>query len=189
MRRIILRIFSTSSGIIVLNQILKDAGEEIVILCKRFFKGEIHEFIHQSTGEGRTLCRIGHKRCQCLEQWNLRIGCGLRREYIRIQLCNVRHGRIEDGIKITFPLLVPQVGYQMVRFKHRNIWRDGTLNKHTFIIRKILVCCFPFYIPGQFLCYFTFRIFQFITEFVIQKFIEKYLSDNLIFVTIVSHTI
>ena len=189
MRRIILRIFSTSSGIIILNQILKDAGEEIVILCKRFFKGEIHEFIHQSTGEWRTLCRIGHKRRQCLEQWNLRVGCGLRGKYICILFRYICHSGIEDSIKIPFSLLIPKIGYQMIRFKHRNIWRDGTQNKHTFIIRKILVCRFPFYIPGQFLCYFTFRIFQFITEFVIQEFIEKYLSDNLIFVTIVSHTV
>ena len=107
---IVFRIFTAAGCIIVFNQIFKDAGEEIVILCKRFLEREIHKLIHQSTSEWRTLCRIGHKRCQCLEQWNLRVGSGLRGEYICIQLRYICHCRIENGVKITFSLLVPKIG-------------------------------------------------------------------------------
>ena len=134
MRRIILRIFPSSGGIVVLNQILKDTGEEIVVLRKRLFKREVYQFIHQCTGEWGTLCRIGHKWSQSLEQRNFCVGCSLCGKYIRILFRYVCHSRIEDSIKIPFPLLIPKIGYQVIRLKHRNIWRDGTLNKHTFII-------------------------------------------------------
>ena len=159
MRCIILRIFSSSGGIVVLNQILKDTGEEIVVLRKRLFKREVYQFIHQCTSEWGTLCCIGHKWSQRLKQRYFCVGCGLCGKYIRILFRYIGHSRIEDGIKIPLPLLIPKIGYQVVRFKHRNIRRNGTLNKHTFIIRKILVCCLPFYISRQFLGNLTLRIF------------------------------
>ncbi len=63
MRSIVFRVLTTSGCIVVLYQVLKYTGEEIVVLSKCLFKREVHKLVHQSTSEWRTLCRVSHKRC------------------------------------------------------------------------------------------------------------------------------
>ena len=111
MRSIVFCILTTSGCIVILYQVLKDAGEEVVVLCKCLLKREVHEFIYQCTGEWCTLRCVRYKRSKSLEQRNFCVGSCLRGEYFRILLRNVRHCGIKDCIEIPFTLLVPEVGY------------------------------------------------------------------------------
>ena len=189
MRSIVFRILSTSCGIVVLDEILEYAGEEIVVLCKCLFKREIHELIHQSAGKWRTLRRVGDKLSERFKKRYLCICRGLCREYVGILLCYIRHSGIENSVEVALALLIPQVGNQVIRLKHRHIGRNGSKQKHSLVLGELPVCRFPFIFAIQFLCYVAFGVFHFIAKLVVQKLIQEYLSDNLIFITIVTHAV
>ena len=189
MRSIVFRILSASCGIVVLDEILEDAGEEIVILGKSLFKREVDKLIHQSTGKWCTLRRVGDKRSERFKKRYLGVCRGLCREYVGVLLCNVRHRGIEDGVEVALPLLIPQVGNQVIRFEHGHIGRNGCQQEHPLIVGELPESRFPFFFAIQFPGNVAFGVLHLIAELVVQKLIQEYLSDDLILVAVVTHTV
>ena len=159
------------------------------MLCKGFLKREVHKLVNQSTGKWRTLSRVRDEVRQGLKERNLGIfGC-LGGENVCILFGNIGHCIVKDSVEVALSLLIPQVGNQMVWFQHWYIWRNGTLQKHPFIIAQFCVSGFPLVSSLYLLGYLAPGILDFITELVVQKLVQEYLSDYLILVTIIAHTV
>ena len=67
-RCVIFGIYAATIGIVILDDILKYASEEVVAFRKCIFKREVDEFVNQGSCERRTLVIIGYEICELLKQ-------------------------------------------------------------------------------------------------------------------------
>ena len=111
------------------------------------------------------------------------------REYLCILFGNIRHRCIEDGVEVTFALLIPQMGNEVMRFEHRHIGRERRLKHHALVVGKLGVGSFPFVGLLDTFRQLALGILQFKAKFVVKELIEKYLCDYLVFVAVITHAV
>lgn len=104
---VILCIFTTSGCVVVLYQILKYAGEKVIILLEGFFKRKVYQFIDLCTRKGCSLRTVSNKWCQRFKQRYFCISRCLCREYISILFCYIRHCIVKNCVEISLSLLIP----------------------------------------------------------------------------------
>ena len=91
-RGVVFRIL-TKILVVVLNQILKNLGEEVVFLLKNFCKAKLHQLINDGTAKGRFLCRFNDILGDWLKELNFFLAAGLDGKDVQVIVCNI-HQRI-----------------------------------------------------------------------------------------------
>ena len=184
-RSIVFRILTAACCIVILDEILKDSGKEVIMLRECFLKGEVYELVHQRTGKRRSLSFIGNVLSEPFKQRDFGVLSGLSGEYIYILICYVDHRLVEDKVKIALCLLIPQVRDKVFGIKPRNIGIHRVEQVLTFIFRKLRISNLPLFSLSDTLIKFL----DLIAKLIIQILIQEHLSDDFVLITVISHTI
>lgn len=110
-------IFTAGISVVVLNQILVDAGVEVIALFKGIFKGELRKLVDDGSAEVGSLAGIGNENAERLEHQNGRMLRCTHGEDVGILRGHLGQGVIKQLVKAGLILTVVQAGDELLLLK------------------------------------------------------------------------
>ena len=185
MRGVVLGVFAAAVFVIVLDEIFKQSGVEVVFLREDALEAEFHQLVDDGAAEGIALGGIGDEFTHTVEQGDLRATVGLDGEDVVVADGDVAQGVVEQLGEFRRVLAVPQVGDEVLRFQARGVCAHLHLQHFQVVSAQVGDGLFPAFSLGQVWPDFL----GFKRELVIEKLVEKDLGDDLEFVAVVAKAI
>lgn len=109
-------------GVVVLDEVFKEAGVEVELLGEDAFEAELAKLVDDGTAEGVALAFIGDVLAEAVEEDHLGAAVGLNREDIVIGAGDVNEGVIEELGEVGFVLAVEETGDEMLDLESSGVW-------------------------------------------------------------------
>ena len=185
MRGVVLGVLAAAVFVVILDQVLEKRGVEVVLLGEDALEAEIHQGVDDGTAKIVAFGLIGDVFTQPVKESDFGPAIGFDGKDIVVGDGDVAQGIVEELGELWSVLIPEQMGDEMVRFQAGGIGAHLELQHLQFIGSEQGQGLFPAFATGE----AGVDSFGFKGEFVVQKFIEKNLGDDLELVAIVTEAI
>ncbi len=185
MRGVVLGVFAAAVFVVILDQVFKQRSVEVIFLREDALEAEVAQFVDEGAAKGVALGWVGDEFADPVEQGDLGAAIGFHRENFIVADSDVAQGIVKQFGEFRRGLAVPQVGDEVLGFQAGGVRPHLHLQHFQIVGAQAGDGLFPLVclreVGSDFL--------GLISEFVIEKFIEKDLGDDLEFVAVVAQAI
>ena len=184
-RGVVLGVFAAAVLVVVLDEVFKQGGVEVIFLREDALEAELHQFIDDGAAEVVALGGVGDVFAHAVEQSDLGPAFGLYREDVVVTDGDVAQGVVEEFGELRRVLAAEQMGDEVLGFQAGGVRPHLQLQHFPFFGTQLGNGLFPACALSQ----FGLDFLGLKGEFVVEEFVEKDLGDDLEFVAIIAEAV